>query len=65
MQQPLHGDGPSDTRLNGLASSKPDLGGPTRNDRALTGLRGVAALMIVTHHYMLLGLSSRPLWPEI
>ena len=31
------------------------------NDRALTGLRGIAALMVVAHHYALLDLPSRPL----
>lgn len=35
------------------------------NDRALTGLRGVAALMVVAHHYALLGLPSHPLWPDL
>lgn len=35
------------------------------NDRALTGLRGAAALMVVAHHCMLAGLLPQPLWPDL
>lgn len=44
---------------------QPDALSPILNDRALTGLRGIAALMVVTHHYALLDLPSRPLWPDL
>ena len=35
------------------------------NDRALTGLRGAAALLVVAHHCMLAGLLAQPLWPGL
>lgn len=44
---------------------QPFPGQPGPNDRALTGLRGLAALMVVAHHYLLLGLPHEPLWPGL